>query len=49
MIGTVFILLGAAITVIITAALYVNGITNMKDNYPDYKGEDLFNEQQDEQ
>ena len=46
MIGTVFILLGAAITVIITAALYVNGITNMKDNYPDYKGEDLFNEEE---
>ena len=23
--------------------LWVNGIDNMKDNYPDYKGEDFLN------
>ena len=35
--------------VVITAALWVNGITNMKKNHPDYKGEDFLNEEEDEQ
>ena len=35
--------------VVITAVLWVNGITNMKKNHPDYKGEDLFNEEENEQ
>ena len=35
-------------TVVITAVLWVNGITNMQKNYPDYKGEDLFGEDEKE-
>lgn len=31
--------------VIIAALLMVSGISYMKENYPDYKGEDLFNEE----
>ena len=34
--------------VVITAVLWVNGITNMQKNHPDYKGEDFLNEEKDE-
>ena len=34
-------ILGVAVT--ITGLLWVNGIDYMKENHPDYKGEDLFN------
>jgi hypothetical protein len=37
------------LAVIVAAVLWVNGITYMKKNYPDYKGKDLFNEEEDEQ
>lgn len=31
--------------VVIVAIAWVNGIDYMKNNYPDYKGEDLFDEE----
>lgn len=34
--------------VVVTAVLWVNGITNMKKNHPDYKGEDFLNEEEKE-
>ena len=37
-----------ALAVIVTAALWVNGIDSMKKNHPDYKAEDFFNEEQQE-
>ena len=37
-----------ALAVIVTAVLWVNGIDYMKKNHPDYKGEDFFNEEEDE-
>lgn len=38
-----------ALAAIVAAGLWVNGITYMNDNHPDYKGKDLFNEEEDEQ
>jgi hypothetical protein len=38
-----------ALAVVVAAGLWVAGIDYMKNNYPDYKGEDLFNKQEDEQ
>jgi hypothetical protein len=38
-----------ALAVIVTAVLWVNGIDSMNKNHPDYKGEDLFNKEEDEQ
>jgi hypothetical protein len=35
-----------ALAVIVAAALWVSGIDSMKDNHPEYKGKDLFNEQE---
>jgi len=32
---------------IITICLWVQGIDYMKKNHPDYKGDDLFNEEED--
>jgi hypothetical protein len=32
---------------IVTAVLWVNGIHHMNKNYPDYKAEDFFNEDED--
>jgi hypothetical protein len=37
-----------ALAVIVTAVLWVNGIYYMNENHPDYKGEDFFNEEEDE-
>lgn len=37
-----------ALAVIVTAALWVNGIDHMNKNFPDYKGEELFNEEKKE-
>ena len=34
------------LAVIITAALWANGITHMKENHPEYKGWDLYNEEE---
>lgn len=45
MVGLVFTLIAAA-AVISAVALWVSGIDYMKENYPDYKGEDLFNEEE---
>jgi len=33
-----------AVAFIVTVALWVNGIDYMKNEFPDYKGEDLFGE-----
>ena len=33
-----------ALAVIVTVALWVQGIDSMHKNYPDYKGEELFGE-----
>ena len=38
-----------ALAVVVAAALWIGGIDYMKKNHPDYKGKDLFNEQEDEQ
>lgn len=38
-----------ALAVVITAVLWANGIHHMNKNHPDYKGEDLFNKEEDEQ
>lgn len=35
--------------VVITVVLWVNGITYMNENHPEYKGEDLFNEEEDDE
>jgi hypothetical protein len=40
MVGLVWGIVGLAVTV--TAALWVNGIDYMKNEFPDYKGDDLF-------
>ena len=37
------------LAVITAAGLLIIGISDMKNNHPDYKGKDLFNEQEDEQ
>lgn len=41
------IVFGVAFSVVII--LWVEGIDYMKKNHPDYKGEDLFNEEEDEE
>jgi hypothetical protein len=41
------IVIGIAFSVFII--LWVEGIDYMKKNHPDYKGEDLFNEEEDEE
>jgi hypothetical protein len=38
------IILITLIITIVIAILWVRGIDYMKDNHPDYKGEDFFNE-----
>lgn len=43
MVGLVFILVAAA-AIITTAALWISGIDYMKENHPDYKGEDLIDD-----
>lgn len=48
MVGLIFTLI-AVLAVVITAALWISGIDYMKENHPDYKGNDLFNEEQNEQ
>lgn len=40
-----FILIAVA-AVVVTVALWISGIDYMKENHPDYKGEDLFNEEE---
>jgi len=35
-----------ALAVITAVGLLIAGISDMKDNHPDYKGKDLFNEQE---
>ena len=40
-----FITLIGIILLIIISYFWVKGIDHMKDNYPDYKGEDFFNEE----
>jgi hypothetical protein len=35
-----------AIAFIVSVGLWVSGIDSMKDNHPEYKGKDLFNEQE---
>jgi hypothetical protein len=37
-----------ALAVIVTVALWVQGIDYMQKNHPDYKGEELFGEDKDE-
>jgi len=37
-----------ALAVITAVGLLIVGISDMKDNHPEYKGKDLFNEQEDE-
>lgn len=45
MVGLVIISIVVA-AFIISVGLWVNGIDYMNTNHPDYKGEDLFNEEQ---
>jgi hypothetical protein len=47
MIGLVFSIV--ALAVVVAAALWVEGIDYIKDNHPDYKGKDLFNEQEEDE
>jgi hypothetical protein len=44
MVGLVCIVLGLLVAV----AVWVEGIDSMHKNYPDYKGEDLFGEEEEE-
>jgi hypothetical protein len=37
-----------ALAVIVTAVLWVQGIDSMNKNFPDYKGKDFFNEEEDD-
>ena len=41
------IIVGISISVVVI--LWVEGIDYMRKNHPDYKGEDLFNEEEDEE
>jgi hypothetical protein len=43
MVGLIVSLI-VAFAVLITVLMWVQGIDYMKENYPDYKGEDLFGE-----
>lgn len=45
MVGLTFCIIGLA--VIVTVVLWVQGIDYMQKNHPDYKGEDLFGEDED--
>jgi hypothetical protein len=38
-----------ALAVITTVGLLIVGISDMKDNHPEYKGKDLFNEQEEDE
>jgi len=40
-----FIILVGIILLMIASYFWVKGIDYMKENYPDYKGEDFFNEE----
>ena len=44
---TIVILIGIAVVIMIVT-LWVSGIDYMKKNHPDYKGEDLFGEEEKE-
>ena len=44
MIGVICIVLGLLVAV----AAWVEGIDSMQKNHPDYKGEDFFNEEEDD-
>jgi hypothetical protein len=44
MVGLVIGIGCSAVLAAIAAAFWVRGIDYMKENHPDYKGEDLFNE-----
>lgn len=41
----VFIILVVVVLLMIVSYLWVKGIDYMKEKYPDYKGEDFFNEE----
>lgn len=41
---TLFTVLGVLAVSAAVAVLWVRGIDHMKENHPDYKGEDLFDE-----
>lgn len=43
--GILFTLIVSSIIASIIAYFWVNGITRMMDEHPDYKGEDLFDEE----
>ena len=45
MVGLMIGIGGSAILAAIAATFWVRGIDYMKENHPDYKGEDLFNEE----
>ena len=45
MVGLICAIMGLLVAV----AVWVEGIDYMKKNHPDYKGEDLFNEEEDEE
>lgn len=47
MVGLIMISI-AAIAFIITVGLWIQGIDYMQKNHPDYKGEDLFNEDEED-
>lgn len=45
---TMFIII-IGISILVVVILWVQGIDYMNKNHPDYKGEDFFNEEEDEQ
>lgn len=45
MVGLTFCIIGLA--VVVAVVLWVQGIDYMQKNHPDYKGEDLFKEDED--
>lgn len=45
MVGLIIGIVGSFILAAMVAIFWVRGIDYMKENHPDYKGEDLFNEE----
>jgi hypothetical protein len=42
------LLIGVSLALILLSWAWANGIHNMKENHPDYKGEDFFNWDEDD-
>ena len=46
--GIIIGIVGSFVLAAMVAIFWVRGIDYMKENYPDYKGEDLFNDDLDQ-